>query len=235
MAPASAHPAAGPPRSTWGNTWRFVVGGGICLVIGWFAFVRSQPVPILSGVDLAFHEASHFLTMWLPQVLYFAAGSVGQVLWPLGIGIAFLVVNKDLLGAGLCFAWAGAAAQNVSVYVADAPTMALPLIGGLHDWNTILGPDHLDALGAASGLARFVWVLGLGMWLAGLGMCCWGPFVMRARSRREAASAATAASATDAAAGRSSGSWAVTPPWESPPPSAEDEDEEGVGSVPSSP
>src|SRR4051812_8059504 len=98
---------------TWANTWRFVGGAIVCLVIGWYAFGRSQPVPILVWLDLAFHEASHFFTQWLPQVIYFAAGSIGQIGWPLALGIAFLVVNKDWLGAGMCFAWSGAAAQNV--------------------------------------------------------------------------------------------------------------------------
>lgn len=202
-------------RPTWANTWRFVAGIAVCLVIGWFAFARGGPVPILSGVDLAFHEASHLFTSFLPRVMYFAAGSVGQILWPLGIGIAFLAINKDLLGAGLCFAWAGAAAQNVSQYIADAPTMGLPLIGGMHDWNTILGPDHLDALDAAKGLSQVVWTGGSVLWITGIGLCVWGPWAMRRRARRlslgqledEQTEIGSPSDASDRG-------WAVVPPWE---------------------
>lgn len=210
-------PASTSPRPTWANTWRFASGAAVCLAIGWFAFLRGQPVPILSGVDLAFHEASHFFASFLPRVAYFAAGSVGQILWPLGIGIAFLLINKDPLGAGLCFAWAGAAAQNVSEYIADAPTMALPLIGGQHDWNTILGPEHLDALGAAQGLARVVWVFGLAMWVGGIGMCLLGPRTIRRREAlknlREQPAVDRSANASPAVEDSTRG-WAIVPPWE---------------------
>jgi fatty acid desaturase len=57
-----------------GRRWAwFVAGIAVCLVIGWFAFVRAQPVPILSGVDLAFHEASHF-NLFTPKWLKELAG-----------------------------------------------------------------------------------------------------------------------------------------------------------------
>jgi len=204
-----------PDRPTWANTWRFVVGIVVCLVIGWYAFAQGERVPILSGVDLAFHEASHFFTSFLPRVPYFAAGSIGQIAWPLGIGIAFLVINKDPLGAGLCFAWAGASAQNVSEYIADAPTMDLPLIGGMHDWNTILGPDHLDALDAAKGLSEVVWAVGLVLWVVGIGVCAWGPWAVRNRTRRLAADQLEGARAEASSVGVvSRGGWAVVPPWE---------------------
>lgn len=184
----------------------------MCLVIGWFAFVQGARVPILSGVDLAFHEASHFLTSFLPRVVYFAGGSIGQIAWPLGIGIAFIVFNKDALGAGLCFAWAGSSAQNVSLYIADAPTMALPLIGGQHDWNTILGYEHFDRLDWADGLSKGVWTFGLLLWIGGLALCIAGPWIV---SRREDRLAREADAALGGPAPSSDG-WAVVAPWDGP-------------------
>lgn len=191
---------------TWANAYRYGAGAALCLLIGWIAFIQGRPVPILAGVDLAFHEASHFFTSFLPRIVYFAAGSMGQIMWPLGIGIAFLWKNRDPLGAGLCLAWAGTAAQNASVYVADAPTMALPLIGGHHDWNMILGPTHLDMLGAAHSIGAVVWTAGLALWVTGFALCVGGSWLRRRwiRGNAEAPTPGTA--------------WAVQPPWESPSP-----------------
>jgi hypothetical protein len=149
------------------------VGALACLVLAWFAFVRGTRVPLLSLVDLGFHELGHMLTMWAPRVVYFAMGSVAQVAVPLALAAYFLWMVRDPIGAGVCLAWAGTSAQNVSLYIADAPYQRLPLLGGLHDWATILGPEHLDMLGAAGAIAAAVRVFGLLCLLTGFAVCCW--------------------------------------------------------------
>ena len=35
----------------------------------------------------------------------------------------------------------------------------------MHDWGTLLGPHHLDAMWAAEDLARLVWASGLLLWV----------------------------------------------------------------------
>jgi hypothetical protein len=150
-----------------------VAGAVTCLVVGWFAFVRNTRVPFLSLVDLGFHELGHMLTMWAPRLLYFAMGSINQIAVPLGLAAYFFVIRRDTVGAGLCLAWAGTSAQNVSLYIADAPYQMLPLIGGRHDWAFILGPEHLNRLGSAHTIAGAVKVFGLLCLLAGLAVCCW--------------------------------------------------------------
>jgi hypothetical protein len=150
-----------------------VAGAMTCLVLGWFAFVRNTRVPFLSLVDLGFHELGHMLTMWAPRLLYFAMGSINQIAVPLGLATYFLVIWRDTVGAGLCLAWAGTSAQNVSLYIADAPYQLLPLIGGRHDWAFILGPEHLNMLRSAHAIAGAVKVFGLLCLLAGLAACCW--------------------------------------------------------------
>jgi hypothetical protein len=96
-------------------------GAAACLALGWFAFVRSTRVPFLSLVDLGFHELGHMLTMWAPKVVYFARGSINQIALPLGLAAYFFLIRRDVVGGGLCLAWAGTSAQNVSLYIADAP------------------------------------------------------------------------------------------------------------------
>ena len=77
-------------------------------------------------------------------------------------------------------AWAGTTLQDASVYIADAPVQALPLLfaGGTHDWGYILGPQQFDALDRAGEIAAFVH--GAGVVVLVLGLCvCLGPALAR--------------------------------------------------------
>jgi hypothetical protein len=169
-APSDTWSVTGP----WKRTWRYVVGLAACLVFGWYAFVQGTRVPFLWRVDLGFHEFGHMVTYWLPDMVTAFMGSITQVAVPLGVALYFFAARKDLLGAGVCLAWAGTSAQNVSVYVADAPYERLELIGGQHDWAFILGPSHLNMLDSASTVAMAVKVFGFALLLAGMGCCVFG-------------------------------------------------------------
>lgn len=158
-------------RSPW-RRWAFAAGIAACVAIGWLALVRGRPVPVLSLVNLGFHELGHLLTYPFPDLVTAVMGSVSQVIVPVGLAVYFASSRRDLLGTGLCLAWAGGAAQEVSVYVADAPFRRLELIGGEHDWAFVLG--RLDALGAANELAAAVLVLAWVLVLAGAATCAWG-------------------------------------------------------------
>ena len=165
------------PRRTRENTWRHLTGAIACLFMGYFAFVRSTRVPLLGLVDLGFHELGHLLTYWLPDVVTAAMGSINQVAVPLGIALYFLFWpgrTRDWMAGGLCLAWAGTSAQDVSVYIADAPYQRLHLIGGYHDWAFVLGPDHLDHLDWAAELATIVKMSGGGLLIAGIAACVYG-------------------------------------------------------------
>ena len=147
-----------------------------CAVIGYFPFVQHRRVPLLGGVDLGFHELGHMLTYLFPDVITALMGSAFQVAIPLGLAAYFGLRRRDLLAAGLCMAWAGASAVDVSVYIADAPLQRLPLIGGSHDWAYLLGPAAFGHMSAAAGIAGAVRMTGAGLVLAGIGLCFRGPF-----------------------------------------------------------
>lgn len=173
-------------RATWGNFWRYVAGIGACLVLGWFAFVRGVRVPLLGLVDLGFHEFGHMITYVFPDIVTAVMGSVAQVLVPFGFAFYFLVFRRDLLATGLCTAWAGTSAQDVSVYIADAPFERLQLIGGEHDWAFAL--EHLNMLDRAGTIASIVEGAGLALLIAGITACALGLFSGRgAREEQEAA------------------------------------------------
>jgi hypothetical protein len=152
--------------------WAFAAGSIACALIGWWALVRGVRVPGVSLVNLGFHELGHFLTYPFPDLVTAAMGSVAQVVVPLSLAGYFAWRSRDLLGAGLCLAWAGSSAQEVSIYVADAPFERLQLIGGEHDWAFIL--DRLDAMGAAHTVAMSVLFLAWALVLGGIGVCSWG-------------------------------------------------------------
>lgn len=159
----------------WKTLWRYVAGIVACSALGFFPFVQHRRVPLLGGVDLGFHELGHMLTYPFPDVITAVMGSVFQVAVPLGLGAYFWFRRRDLLGAGLCLAWAGASAVDVSVYIADAPFERLQLIGGYHDWAFLLGPAAFDNLNGAAAIAGGVKILGALLVLAGIALCFLGP------------------------------------------------------------
>lgn len=162
---------------SWRGLWRYVVGVVGCSVIAYFPFVQQRRVPLLGGVDLGFHELGHMLTYVFPDVVTALMGGVFQVAVPLGLAVYFGLWRRDLLAAGLCLAWAGASAFDVSVYIADAPFQRLPLIGGSHDWAYLLGPGAFDNMEGAATIAQGVKLLGATFVLAGIALCFRGPFL----------------------------------------------------------
>jgi hypothetical protein len=106
-------------------------------------------------------------------------------------GLYFFLRRNRAAGA-VCLAWAGTSAQNASVYIADAPFQRLALIGREHDWAFVLGPEHLNGLGAAHTIAAVVAAFGLLMVLTGLATCGYGllpPLDRRAEAGAAAGSA----------------------------------------------
>lgn len=162
-------------RSGHWHTWgRYVTAGTVAGVISWFAFVADRPVPGLDWVDLGVHELGHMITVFLPRLLYFMAGSFFQIAVPAGLAAYFFWRQRDLAATGFCMAWAGTSAWDVSVYIADAPVQALPLIGGgTHDWAYILGPGQFDAIDRAGSIAGFVETMGLITAVGGVGLALW--------------------------------------------------------------
>ena len=163
-------------RRTWAGTWRYVAGIALCLFLAFFPFVRGTRVPLLGLVDLGFHELGHLVTSMLPAVITAAMGSITQVAVPLGIAVYFWFARRDRLAAGVCLTWAGTAARDAAVYIADAPYQRLTLIGGEHDWAFVLGPSHLNVLDKAGLIAAAVTGFAVVLVIAGTAACGSGLF-----------------------------------------------------------
>lgn len=158
----------------WRAWIRYVVAAGVGAAMSWFAFIAHDPVPVFDWVDLGFHEVGHVITYPFPHLFTAVAGSLLQVAVPAGLAVYFWLRQHDRAATGFCMAWAGTSAWDVSVYIADAPYQALPLIGGgQHDWAYILGPRQFDAIDRAGSIAGFVETMGMAVAAAGVGLALW--------------------------------------------------------------
>ena len=123
----------------------------------------------LDFVNLAFHEAGHLFLGFGPSTLMFLGGTLGQLAVPLLLVFHFLLRRRDPLAAALCTWWFGQNFINISIYMADARALALPLVGGGdHDWNELffrfglLGEPSVQRVSTAThALGVFVMLLGL--------------------------------------------------------------------------
>jgi hypothetical protein len=156
--------------------------------MSWFAFIAKEPVPVFDWVDLGFHELGHMITYPFPDLVTAMAGSVLQIAVPAGLALYFWLRQQDRAATGFCMAWAGTSAWDVSVYVADAPIQALPLLGGgQHDWAYILGWQQFDVLDRAGAIAGFIETLGMAAAVAGIGIALWpaAAFALKPSSGRD--------------------------------------------------
>ena len=153
-----------------------VAAAVVTVALAWLTYSRGGWVPLLSAFDLAVHEFGHLLTVWAPATLCSAAGSALQIAAPLALA-AYFWWRRDDLAVILMVAWAAENLHNVSVYVADAQVMALPLFGddgsgAGHDWHNIL--LELGALGSADRLALVLKTASVMLFVVALGLATLG-------------------------------------------------------------
>lgn len=155
--------------------WQASASVAVCAGLGWYAFGLGRRVPLLSLADLGFHELGHLVMYVFPisELLTAMMGSVFQVVVPVGLGAYFLLLRREPWSGAVCLAWGATSLRDVSVYVADAPYERLELIGGEHDWAFALGPDGLDRIDQAAGIATAIRGAGLVLVLLAVALAAW--------------------------------------------------------------
>jgi hypothetical protein len=99
----------------------------------------------MHGILLTIHEAGHIFCMPFGEFVSILGGSLLQLVLPFGIGVAFVVVNRDNFGAALGLWWTSVSLLDLSPYIYDALHPQLILLGGRtgedgpHDWIYLLG------------------------------------------------------------------------------------------------
>jgi hypothetical protein len=128
----------------------------------------------MHGILLTIHEAGHVLFIPFGEFLTMLGGSLFQLALPFGIGVAFIVVNRDNFGAALGLWWSSISLLDLSPYIYDALHLQLIMLGGHtgedgpHDWIYLLstfGQIHnaqhwgilVHGLGSISAIAALVW------------------------------------------------------------------------------
>ena len=101
----------------------------------------------------------HLLFSILGEWVSIAGGTLLQLLIPGGLAIAFFCQGQPYSGSVMLM-WHGQNFFGISVYIRDARTQALPLVGGeIHDSGYLLGKAGLLAQDQIIG--KLVWVMGL--------------------------------------------------------------------------
>lgn len=118
----------------------------------------------MHSILLPIHEAGHVLFMPFGSFMMVLGGSLFQFAFPLGIGIAFIVVNGDNFGAALGAWWASVSLLDLAPYIYDALRPQLITLSGRtgadgpHDWIYLL-----EQLGQRHNAQHFgAWVHGIG-------------------------------------------------------------------------
>lgn len=161
--PAQIKTTKNTSKSPWlyGLLWLFFVYLFV-LILG---FRHGEPLnPIIGGmyfVEFGVHEASHLIVMFLPQILVAAAGSFGEIIFPVLIVIAALK-GRAYFAMVFGLLWLSLALRSVGQYMADARTQAIPLAGPgeniTHDWNYIF--SELGWLNADTAIGGAVQIFG---------------------------------------------------------------------------
>jgi hypothetical protein len=152
-----------------------------CVVAAAVAFVGHGRIPLLSLVDLGFHELGHLVSYPFGNETASAAmGSIAQVAVPLGLAAYFAWIRTDHVATSVCLTWAATSARDVSVYIKDAPHQQLELIGGEHDWAFLLAAN----LDRAEPLSRRVSAFAVLLLLVAFALAVATPFLERWRQER---------------------------------------------------
>lgn len=146
---SSSHAESGSPRLT---RWRTLLTLGLA-IYGWRCLTTPADYRWLDSLDLAIHETGHLVFAFGGETLTLLGGSLMQILVPFTLAVA-LWRSHDYHGATVPLWWMGQNCWNISVYVKDARSQELPLVGGgEHDWALLLGQwgwlDRDQALGGA--------------------------------------------------------------------------------------
>ena len=139
-------------------------------------------------VLLPFHEFGHIFFLPLGEFMTLLGGSLFQVMLPLGLGVYFIVRNRDPFAASLMLWWAAAGVMDTAPYIYDAwkPQHVL-LTGrtgdtGAHDFIDVLG--DLGLLHRAQPIGRAVHAFSVVLMLAALAWSVW--LLLQQYRRRQA-------------------------------------------------
>jgi len=114
---------------------------------------------LMDSVDLPIHETGHLVFAPFGEFMQFLGGTLFQLIMPAAF-VAYFLKRGDRHAASVVTWWIAQNCWNISVYVRDARSQDLPLVGGgEHDWAYLLGRMH--ALQYDQRIGHDIWAVGV--------------------------------------------------------------------------
>ncbi|MBP6975555.1 MAG: hypothetical protein KBB51_01850 [Candidatus Moranbacteria bacterium] len=153
-------------------------GAVLAASYGMYYLATWQEWHFIDFVTLIMHEAGHPLFLIFGQTFSVLGGMLMQLLVPAAFVVYFFRSGQTFSSA-LALYWVGFSLVNAGIYIADAQTQTLSLIGGEHDWALLC--SQWGILDRCSSLGRFVVSLGQATVLSA---CLWSWYTLR-KERQE--------------------------------------------------
>ena len=162
------------------------LGLTVILAIYGFVLLRNPGAgSLMDSVDLPIHETGHLVFSPLGEFMQFLGGTLFQLIMPAAF-VGYFLKRDDKHAASVALWWVGQSFWNISVYVKDARSQELDLVGGgEHDWAYLLG--HLGWLKQDQRIGQFVWLLGVFVYLFAI---VWGYLALSAAPKTQPAAEA---------------------------------------------
>ncbi len=155
------------------------------LLLVWWTFTLGTGISswcFVDFVNLAFHEAGHLFFGFAGKTIRYLGGTLGQLLVPGLLCGYFLIKERQPFAASVCAWWWGQNLITIAIYMADARSLALPLVGGGdHDWNELFYRFGLLSEPAVHRVSTLTHLLGVLVMILGLVWC--GYFLLPGRAR----------------------------------------------------
>ncbi|UCD25743.1 MAG: HEAT repeat domain-containing protein [Gemmatimonadota bacterium] len=131
----------------------------VLAVYGFITFNDPSHYRLLDNVDLAIHEAGHIFFAPFGEFVASLGGTLFQLIVPLTF-FGYFARQRNWYAAAVLLWWVGQNLWNVSVYIKDARSLELPLVGGgEHDWAYMLG--ELGLLHRDQEIGQIVFLIGV--------------------------------------------------------------------------
>lgn len=136
-------------------------------IYGFRMLAHPEAGYLMDSVDLPIHETGHLVFAAFGDVMQFLGGTLFQLIVP-AVFAGYFFKRSDKHAGFSCLWWVAQNFWNISVYIADARSELLPLVGGgEHDWAFLLG--HFGWLNKDHAIAHDVWVIGVMLYVVAIG------------------------------------------------------------------
>jgi len=139
-----------------------------------YAALNAPNFLIIDFANLAIHEAGHPLFSPFGYTVTILGGTLAELIAPFAC-FSYFFVKRETTGAAFCAFWFFENFLYIGTYMADARTLALPLVGsGDHDWEILFTQWNVLIHDVQIGqTTRSLGWLGMLATMAWLAFCIW--------------------------------------------------------------